>query len=583
MTVVYPRSQIRKIHWQNESITSSNLHYSAELEKSIAASLAKLTSKSPEELQKAEDFLVQAGIFAIDRVRDAYSQALSKAGDPNQPAPDAARVDSLRRIVHIYNLKKVVPSEIEEAHPRVFEVLAYGTAAERESLLKLILPNYSDDAIDLALYLIKRTQEDDKIRSILVDMLRRMNKNWALLKLYNESTGQLKLIAAIALGKNQVLLGLPTIIEALSLDSEDMRMLAAKTLRELSGKDFKFRADGAPAAREMALKRWQQWWNDNESQIEKSAKAILQGGDINSPQRKTAREAWKNAHEAWKLKQFDRAEEFLKRAIAADPTFVRAPISLAVLYYTELKKLNSAEKILSDLAERPLATMSPGDHYWICFELGNVYRLLGRYSESLAYYKECLLHNSESIYAIIGKAECNWLLATGKENLDSDERSLRLNLALNDYQEAFELLEKEIEELVTLRAEDFPDMEDLPFERRVYNRTVAQVRRGYEEEMAQLFLKIGKLYLLLGKKEKVVLELRKGIQFVETFGNALKNKKKLLTDLRSFLGFTYEELGRDLLALREFQNVLENLDPGNKHCQLGLARIRKKTARKRRN
>ncbi|MBN1442711.1 MAG: hypothetical protein JXA90_08380 [Planctomycetes bacterium] len=582
-TVVYPRDQIRRILWKDELVGSTTLHYSQELERRVEEALKGLDDEDPAARKKDEEFLIHAGILAIDKVKEAYAalaaagEAVS-AGEPGEPAA-SPRLDALRRIVHVHELKTIIPPEIEETHPQVYEVLGHGSTHEKDSLLKLILPNLPDQSVDLALYLIKYPYEDDKIRSVLIDMLRRMQKNWALLKLYNESQGQLQLVSAIALGKNHILLGVPTIIEALSLSSEDLRRLAGDTLFQLTGKDFGFRADGAPMARQTAVREWQSWWTKNQDQIEKSARAVLQGGDADSPQRATARDAWRLGHEAWRLKQLDQAEAFFQKAIQSDPTFVKASISLAALYYTDLERLSSAERLLRDLAERPIANMTSIDHYWICLELGNVYRMLGKYAEAKASYKESLQFNADSVYGVLGVAECNWLLGTGKGDSGAVERQAHLREALAGYEEAFKLFETAVERLVALRPEDVVDLENLPFDRRLHNRTVWEVRSGYEEEMARLFIKIGKAHLLLDSKESAVRELGRGVRFVEAFGDELTAKKKLLVDMRSLLAHAYESLGQNVEAIQQLRVVLSDLDPENEHCKQALARLRRRILR----
>lgn len=583
LQVVYRREQIRRVLWQDELVTSTSVHYSMEMAQRISEALVQLASEDSEAARKAEDLLIQSGVFAtpaMEKELEALEAKLREAGSIDDlPAVDRTKLESLRRVQRVNRLKMVVSDDVEEWEPRVYEILGRGTYEQRDALLKALLPSFSESATDLALDIIRDPLEDERIRSVVVDMLRRLQRNRALLRLYNQSSGQLKLVAAIALARNRILLGVPTLIEALSLDTPQLRELAAKSLREYTSQDFRFRSNGTPAARDLAIARWRAWWRDHKVQVENSARVILKDGTRESPQWKQASRLWRLAHEAWQREQYERARRFLIEALAVDPTFVKASVSLAVLDYSHLDRVADAERTLRGLVDRPVATITPNDHFWIRLELANVCRMQGNLEEALGNYAECQLIDPSSISAVMGQADCNWLMATSSK-VEGDERSRRLRSALEGFEKAVEMLEKALEGLVALRPEDIPDIDELPFERRVHNRTVLQVRRGYQRDLAHLYLKIARVEVVLGKNEAAVAKLLQGIDYVEVARDDIEDADKLLVDMYIRLALTYESLGQDILAVRQYRHVLLKHDPSNRTCRRGMERLRDKVARK---
>lgn len=571
-TLTFDRREV-KVVLRDEIYASPTRYYSQELEESINKALEDLATDDEEGRQRATSFLTDCGIFAIERVEKARGEFTEKS------SPVAA---ALAQVSRNYRLGELVTDEMQEVAPEIYEILTTGTVEKKQSLLKALLPAFADQAVDLVVYLVKEPWEDPNIRSFCLEFLRRMQKNRAILKLYNESDllkdQQLKLVTAVALVRNRVFVALPTLIEGLTLQSEELRLLAAKTLRESTEQDLGFRASGAPAARAAAVAQWRRWWSENRTDLEAVSRAILQRGGAETPERGVATELWRRAHEVWKQKNVELAEQLLREALSTDPMFVKAGISLAVILYTERNKLSEASQVLQDLVQRMLPVASASDKSWICLELGHVRRLQRRYEQALQAYNECIAVTPKRIPAILGAAECSWLLATHGEALTGSDRRDHLEAALEALQSARKLLEANMRDLLALRTSDLPILESLPFEPRAYNRTVLEVRSSYESELIRVFIKTARVRALLGDRKEAVLALQDALANI-SLSPRLAEAKELEVEVRSYLGVNYETLGKSALALREYQKVVRDLDPKNETCLRGLERLKREIDR----
>ena len=581
-TVVYPMTEVRRIRWKNESaFNSEGKYYTAELKKAIEGALASLQSGSADEIAPAKKLLSDAGIFAYYDVERALETMTSEGGE----RLESHSAKALLAIRQQYLLQQLLHDDVLERFPRSVEHLGYeADSHRRDELLKALVSSFPEESEGLVLYLLRDPLQAESTRALLVDLLRRLHRHQALLNLYNESDGPLKFASAIALARNRILLGVPTLIDALSLGDAAIREVASSTLRDVTGKDFRFRSDGAAAARAAAIERWGSWWKENQVELEKNAVLILRKGRRESPEWKQATELWKLAHDAWtrassrskaeKDAAVDEAIRLLREAADTDPTFVKAHISLAVLLYVEREEHAESERILMGLVERPVLSTTIEDSFWIQLELGNVLRVQSKIRLALESYEECLALQPDNITALLGKSDCLWLLSTGKESIDAKARRELSTRALEGYERAIQLVETSLASMRVLKAEDLPELETLPFPRRSHNRSVLDIRRGYERQVVETFGKVARVYTLRGEHESASDRLQKGLDYLSASIDR-KEMKDVEARLRTFLGLSFERQGRRLEALRQYDHVLGNLDGNSAASIAGKRRLRK--------
>lgn len=571
----YPMSDVKRIRRKDELVEDRRV-YTVELAREIDAALEHLGAADDKEAEEARRFLAGCGVFAIDRIRESRGAIEDDAlTEGSQAARTAQRLDSL---LHLWSIKCLVPDKVQEFAPDVYDVLALETSAHaKQEFLKWVLPHYPEETTDLTLYIIRNRAEDHGVRAFAVDFLRRLQLNRALIDLYNDGEGEMQFVAAVALARNRILIGAPTLIDALSLDSESLRDLAARTLREAAGVDYRFRANGAPAARELAIARWKSWWEENQESIDQTSRLVLQGGTEESPQWREATRLWKRAHEAWIEKNFSGARELLEKSIAADPTFAKAVISLAVLRYVELGERAEAEKLLRDLIERPTAAMTPRDKFAAHLELGNIARLEEHWDEALEHYDECTVIDPKSALALAARADVAWILATRRPAATEAERRAAFGKILEGYEESRELTLEALEKLTVLDIDSLPESETLPFVRGVYNRSVFETRKGYEREVVRLHQAIARVHHALGDFAAAVSTVRRALDFLDVNSDRSETRD-LEAELRNYLAILYERQGRDIEALDEYRKVLRQLDSKNKSSLRGIERLRKQVA-----
>jgi DNA-binding transcriptional MerR regulator len=172
-----------------------------------------------------------------------------------------------------------------------------------------------------------------------------------------------------------------------------------------------------------------------------------------------------------------------------------------------------------------------------------------------------------------GQAEMQ--LATQGKDLKPEERKARLRKALDRGLRALGLIEKLKDQLVALRAEDMPAVEELAFDRREYNRSVVDIRRRLRRQALEQQFSIAKIEAMLGEKEKGMLALKGAID--EAVLEDGDEWRRLEVQMRTYLGLLHEEAGQPLLALKQFRDVLKRLDPNQAECRRGLERLRRQS------
>jgi tetratricopeptide (TPR) repeat protein len=403
-----------------------------------------------------------------------------------------------------------------------------------------------------------------------------MEKNRELLEIYRRSTGQGQVAAAVAMGKNGILIGVPALIDVLELESAPLREMAYKFLREMTGQAIPFRADGAPAPRREAVERWREWWQANEAAIVKKTEAMLRERTVDSPEREKALKLWKEASAPLAAGKLANAENLLRQAAATDGTFFPAQLNLAVALYSQPGKTAEAIRLLEDLKSRQIGGVSFQDQGWIYLYLGHARRHSGELARAYEAYQQCLSRQPSNLQALVDAGEVAHELGAQGKDLRPEERKDWLRKAARCYRDALQLIEKAGDQLVALRAEDMPAAEALPFDRRAHNRSVLDVRRRMRQRRVELQFSLAKIEAMSGEKQAAMLTLNGAI------GNAAQEEgepwRKLQGQMRTYLGLLYEEAGEPLAALRQFRQVLQDLDPEQEDCKRGVERLRRKAA-----
>ena len=584
----YRRDKVLRVHYRNQVLNSSSDYYTVDLAQQMDQAIRLIVNGEENRAAQAEKFLVQCGVFALGKVQGALA-SFKDAGEPEKKRIQGSFV----RILHIHELKKVVTDSMEASEPRIYEELTYGGLETRESLLKVLYPKFTDESVPLAKYIISNEQEDVRLRSLSVEILRRLNCNKALLEIYNDSSRELKLVSSVALVRNRIFFPVPTLLEALEVGGEGnfkIRALAAGVLRDSTRQNFGFKAEGTPEARAKALEKWRRWWEENTQQYRARSLLVLNNRAIETEARKESREFWLQAHQFWMAGRFDRAGTYLREARRKDPSFLKAHVSYATLLYSELSRVEEvaerkaamiaeAGQILKGLVDSALPDAAGQDLHWIHFEYGNVLRLQGKHKEALRQYENSFGLDPSSIASVLGIADSHWAVATGRNELSKVERKLEMQSALEGYSLAEKKIVESMGNIQVMSAVDIPQLDTLPFERRAHNRNALAVREELEKEGIRLFIKKARVYRLQEDPKKAVVALRQGLETLNA-STELKDKKPIEADLRAMLGVVYESMGQEVLAVKEYLKVVKHLDRTNQVCRRGYERLRKRLQKK---
>ena len=596
----YNRSRIRRVVYRDEVVVNTSRYYTKQLGEQIEVEIRSLLrAEAPEVVSSHEEFLIECGIFAIESVQKVWD------------AMDTAQREtlggaSMRRILRAYRLRELVTSDMELTDPSIYKDLTWAEPKTKEAVLKLIFPRHSEESIDLALYLIQDESEDVRVRSIAIEMLRRMHRNRALVELHNanlEKNRDIAFVAAVALARNRIFFGVPTLIDALELggsDDREFRGVIADVLRDSTGEDFGYHVDRTPDARQIAIVRWREWWEKSREDLEEQSYLVLQNRELLTPERQEAVALWKEAHRLLTSQRLQQAEAYLRRAAEVDPTYFRAHLSLAVLLYTtsgspapaegdrqelearraklRAERIAEAERILKQLSDQALPDLRGEDRSRVHLELANVLFLTERPAEALAEYENALSVDGRNVRAMSGAGKCHWLLATERNELSAGERRIEAQAALQAFRTAREELRETLRSIRVLGIDDLPNIDDLPFRRRDFNRNALSIRREFERDIVDLSLQAARAQTLKGDREAAVTELVQGLEDLEN-SFELDDARELEIDLRCFLGSTYEALEKRQLAVQQYSHVLRELDRTHKQCRRALARIHRATGK----
>jgi tetratricopeptide (TPR) repeat protein len=561
---VLPRKDVARIVKKGERLDEGSGHYTTDLARRIRETTDRIIAADGAEQAAHEEILIQCGIFAIDVVR-----AELKRTDLRQPARDAfARVD------RVYRLKTAVETALEEAEPRIYSLLASGSEREAQDFLVFAFQRFTEESVPLAVFLALDDLSTRVVRSWCLEFLRRLQRNRELLDVLRRSTGPAQLAAAIALGKNQILVGVPTLIEALEMDSEEIRRLASESLRGFTGESFGYHPRGAPLARQEAVLRWRAWWQENEGAINESAAKLLRGEASVAPERVAARKLWKEANAAFWEGRLELAERTLREAVRTDPTFFAAQLNLAVVLYAHLDRTREALDLLAAMTDRQYSGVAFEEQGWVFFHLGNCRRLEGDREAALDAYRKCLIRQPRNLECWISVGEIELEVATRDADMKAEERRKLIEESCSTQEKALALIEAMSTELVALQAEELPTAEDLPFDRREHNQSVKDIRLRHRLLRAEVLCSLAEAESLLGRKEEAMKRLRVAVdEVVLEEGEAWR---KIEAEMRTHLGLLYEGDDKPALALQQFRQVLEKIDPERMDAKQGAARVRRR-------
>lgn len=379
--VSIPKDHVREILWEGRREREEG-KTKAEIDSRIAE-LVKILTQVPvtegDNLthKTARQELLDLGVFALPVINELLEKTAD--GDPTK------RV--FQEIKARHSLKAVVTAEIENKVKDCHLRLSSTSPETRRSVLDDIVIEAPDSAPKLMLHVVK-TDKDPDVRASAMSHLSMLRAFPQLVEILRIPEGRLRLAAAIALGEQGVLAGVPILIDTLNLNEESyervlkseseseeakakaraeilllkqLQTLADSKLKEFTGQDFGFNVTKSQEDRAKAIRNWKTWWDKNGERLMEQSVKVVQGEVKDSKERRAAEQVWIRGNELLLLYErlvdeggrsalegierrakFREVAALFQEAINIDPTFVKARLALAYVFYNELERNDDA-------------------------------------------------------------------------------------------------------------------------------------------------------------------------------------------------------------------------------------------------
>lgn len=536
--VKHPRAVVSAIHWRDgrELLTDPDHPEGAEaLTNRIERLLEDLRRN---DLQGQPDLatrgearreLLSLGVFArriLDKLKDG----------PHAEAAEEILTD-LRRLAEV---RKVVPTKLEEKIPRLAERLIAPSISEREAALRAATMEAPEGSGPLLLYFVKY-DEAARLRAYAVSQLSSLRRFEELAEVLKLPDGPLRLAAAFALGEAGIYAGLPVLIDALRLPDVDIRTAAIAKLRTYTRQHFGYRPLGTPEDRDAAILKWNAWWKADgwklaQSSIRQSA-PNLKGAKVSDPERAGALKIWDEANrlitdankelepsgatpaerrtslEALaqaRKRTLERALTLIDRALDLDPGLATARLTRAALFYEEFGKLGAARKELRLLLDRADHDFKDPDaaHKFAHYHLGKIEFAEKAYQRAAVRFGQALDYEPGFLEARVSQGDAYF--ERGLSEADPEARVEAFQAALIAYRAGIKTVADKDEEMIELikgiraRRKDVEESQVL--------QAVRRNRESLREREGELHFRIGRLQAARGHDDEALKAYREALR-----------------------------------------------------------------------
>lgn len=476
----YPEKEVARTIAPSGITSDGRFSPRAGFDEKLAEAVRTVRGENALAREPAAELIRAAGFFALREVERSLAEEGENA--------------ILAQIRLRERFRVVLPAGIEKSFPNFLADVTEGLPDSRVEALREALLEAGSDLYPFLGLLLLDPRQPAEVRAFAIDVLGRMHRIRELLEAYRVSEGQAQFALAIALGDNGVYIGIPTLIEALSLgdaggdpaQATAASSLAKKRLVEYSGEDFGYDPGAPEEERKAAIARWQSWWDSNRPTIEESLRDwIVQGSE--SPRRRRAADLWRRGMLARERGQHESAEQFFLEAKEADPTSMAPLVSLGIMTHTYRQDPQKAIDWFRQALSRP---EGPGEESLrrICyFHLGRIYQQANDWEmarKSLAKAVEIDPTFSGAWYEF-GMVQYQEALRIPGD--DPQRRRSALEDSRETFRDGIAALERTREDQSLLDLNALPYDDDLPFNTREHNRSLREIRE-------RLLVEIGRFH-----------------------------------------------------------------------------------------
>jgi tetratricopeptide (TPR) repeat protein len=497
--VVVDGRQVRTILWSKRAAEEQRKGEQG-IGTAVQKVLADLVSGDAEAKKRAADKVHELGVYALPYLE-------SRAGDE-----DPAIREAIRNVLEVARLKTYATRALAERVPGLARTLVEGSEAERLQALKEAVVASPRDTVPILVHLARR-DTSKAVRAFALGQLTLMDRTQELVELLDEQDATLRFAAAIALGDNGVLVGVPLVIEGLKHEEVAVRKVSIAKLEAWTGQFLGFFAEDAPEKRAQAVRRWEEWWaKEGEELLARSLRATIRRGDVTEDEKTEGLAHWTNAQALWDsvalagLEGEDRRREMQKVRFALEKSLERYPhnvtarIGLAVVLYVELGDRAAAAKELETVLRRYDQDSTDPSRREAHFHLGRIARLERRWLEGESHLKLALSLDGKNVDSLRELAQLEYDRAIADEALAREERRKLLDESVGHFGAALAAIDAYQLELGE-RAEQAADGIALarPFERGKFLESVDRVKLELRRAAADVRFLRGRSSAALGR------------------------------------------------------------------------------------
>ncbi|MGE3163460.1 MAG: hypothetical protein AB7O52_00990 [Planctomycetota bacterium] len=482
----YPAQDVVRLVQPNGICSDGAFSPRRGLQDRLDEAVDKVRKGTPREQSEALEYLAKCGYFALKTLqREVGIEADSR----------------LRRLLASGQVLASVPADVEKSIPDFFAVLTTGLEADRVGILRDAFLLQGEELFPLLGALLLDETQPAAVRSFAVDILQRLQRVPELVQAYQLAQGPAQLAVAIALGDAGIYVGIPTLIEALALDSPGVRELAAAKLEEYTGESFGYRAGDASLAR-TAVAQWQDWWRLHEPQVTEQLQQLLTPG-VRTNARARATALWRQGNEAWDRNESGRAYDLFRSAVDEDATFLQPFLCLGIIDYQQRARFEEGKTWFLRALRRAPLDADRDVMRLLYYHLGRVHKKVleseearSAFLRSIAidpYYADAWYDLGDTIYE-------DALLAKSPE-----DRRERFREAAQTFEQGYTRLQEYRNSLVVLTRSNLPVGTDLPFSPREHNRSLKALKDHLVKFEGRLACRVAQAHLALSDLERAVL------------------------------------------------------------------------------
>lgn len=504
-SVEIPRENVQSIRWAASSGTPAGAE---SIRDRVHALVTDLAGPDATVHERAAAGLQDLGMFAVPYLQEIL------AGDV---APEVRSV--IEAVLERQAILAATDPEILLSVPHLVDRLTGASPIDRrtQALQDAVLAS-PRGATPLLVEIVEDAHQPPEVQSFAIGHLVNLRRLDALLDLVESSPpGPATVAAAIGLGDNGVYAGIPLLIASLRHPDLTVRQLADAKLREYTGEFMGFFPEEQdPERREVAIARWEAWWQAHQEEFMARSRAALDPGATATEDMERGMGLWRQGNAVWEAAdqatdrdfEIDKARYFLEQAVEAYPSFPNARISLAALLYLERSDLEGARAQLEMVCDRFRDDAGALALLHARYHLGRVFMLLGRWDDARQRLQQAADSDPTLVDARIALGDLGVAEAYASASLLPEDRRSLIEGAVLQYAAAAERLEAARREF-SASSETYVEVNRAtPFAGGRFRSDMREAVAATTRDLARVHHLLGRALIALHRRPDALAELR---------------------------------------------------------------------------